>query len=88
MAKIDEIQAEVEKMKAQLKTNPGTAKASSPAKSANKSSGDVSEGKIPDLTEQVKTVLENVGEDLKDSNPVVILGVFVLGLAVGRLFSK
>lgn len=78
MAKIDEIQAEVEKMKAQLETSPGTAK----------SSGDVSEGKIPDLTEQVKTVLENVGEDLKDSNPVVILGVFVLGLAVGRLFSK
>lgn len=88
MAKIDDIQAQVEMMKTQLEKNSSSGKESNADRSTAKSSGDVSEGKIPDLTEQVKTVLENVGEDLKDSNPVVILGVFVLGLAVGRLFSK
>ena len=41
-----------------------------------------------DLSAQVKELLDTLDKELKDTNPVILLGVFALGLFVGRLLPR
>jgi hypothetical protein len=41
-----------------------------------------------DLSAQLKEMVDALDKELKDTNPLILLGVFALGLFVGRLLPK
>jgi hypothetical protein len=41
-----------------------------------------------DLSAQLKDMVDALDKELKDTNPLILLGVFALGLFVGRLLPK
>jgi uncharacterized membrane protein YraQ (UPF0718 family) len=57
--------------------------------SRHEMTGDGNEKEIAlDLSAQVKELMETLDKELKDTNPVILLGVFALGLFVGRLLPR
>ena len=41
-----------------------------------------------DLSAQVKELMDTLDKELKDTNPVILLGVFALGVFIGRLLPR
>lgn len=85
MAKKEEIQAGIEEMRAQL----DAAKTAVPEKEEPVAEESVDlDSSTEGFSEKFADLLEDMNKELKETNPVALLGVFVLGLVVGRLFSR
>jgi hypothetical protein len=100
----ERIQDKLEKMRETLETMSGESTGDAdPGKSGAPDTEDSSEhngsdGEIPgsdntdqisgDLSSQFKNLMSVLEKELKDSNPVTLLVVFVFGLLFGRLLSR
>ncbi len=62
--------------------------ASSSGGGSQQAEKDKDKGEAADLSAQLQELVDGMGRELKDTNPITLLAVFAIGIFVGRLLPR